>query len=64
MYGGLLYVTDNASGWIHAFTLAGERVNYLDTGRGAGALAGIAFGPDGKLYLVDMLTDEIVRIDP
>jgi hypothetical protein len=51
-------------GMIHAFELGGTRVNYLDTGRGEGALAGFAFGPDGKVYLVDMEADEVVRIDP
>jgi len=64
LYNGLLYVTDNATGVIHAFDLVGNRVNWLDTGRGEGALAGIAFGPDGKLYFVDMDADEVVRIDP
>jgi hypothetical protein len=64
LYNGLLYVTDHATGLIHAYDLAGTRVNYLDTGRGVDALAGMAFGSDGKLYLVDMETNEVLRIDP
>ena len=59
-----IYVSDNATSRITAFTLAGEQVNYLDTGLPAGSLAGMAFGPDGKLYLVDMIGDRVLRIDP
>jgi hypothetical protein len=38
-------------------------VNWLDTGL-FNALSGMAFGPDGKLYLVDMTGDRVLRIDP
>lgn len=62
--GDLIYVSDNASGRISAFTKAGERVNWLDTDLPAGSLAGITFGPDDKLYFVDMLGDRVYRIDP
>jgi DNA-binding beta-propeller fold protein YncE len=58
----LLFVTDNASGRITAFDLAGNVINFLDTGL-TGALAGIAFGPDGKLYFVDMIRNRILRVD-
>ena len=58
-----LYVSDNATGRISAFKLDGTRVNYLDTGLGAGALGGMAFGPDGKLYFVDITGNRVVRID-
>jgi sugar lactone lactonase YvrE len=61
---GLIYVSDNANGRISAFTLAGERVNYLETGLPAGALSGMAFGSDGKLYLVDMQGNRVLRVDP
>lgn len=64
LHEGLIYVSDNSSGWISAFNLQGERVNYIDTGLGSGALAGIAFGPDGKLYFVDMKGNQVLRIDP
>ena len=60
----LLFVTDNATGMIHAFDLAGHLVRSLDTGLPAGSLAGITFGPDGKAYFVDMLTSRVYRIDP
>ncbi len=61
--GELVYVSDNENGRISAFTLAGERVNYLDTGLPKGALSGMAFGPDKKLYLVDMVGDRVLRVD-
>lgn len=61
---GFLYVTDNANGRISAFDLAGQRVNWLDTGLAAGSLAGLTFGPDGRIYFVDMLGDRVLRVDP
>ena len=60
----ILYVSDNASGLIYAYSLDGKQLNFLDTGLGAGALAGLAFGPDDKLYFVDMTGNRIVRVDP
>lgn len=60
----LLYVSDNATSRISVFTLSGERVNYVDTGLPSGSLAGMAFGPDGKLYLVDMVGNRVLRVDP
>ncbi|HEV8324695.1 MAG TPA: hypothetical protein VG389_23965 [Myxococcota bacterium] len=64
MYNGLLYVTDNANGRFFAFTLDGTLMNYLDTGLGADHLAGFAFGPDDKIYFVDMVNDQVIRLDP
>jgi hypothetical protein len=58
-----LYVSDNATGQRLAFTLDGTKVNYLDTGLGAGALGGMAFGPEGKLYFVDRTGNRVLRID-
>ncbi len=60
----LLYVSDNKNSRISVFTLSGERVNYLDTGLPPGSLAGMAFGPDEKLYVVDMVGNRVLRIDP
>jgi DNA-binding beta-propeller fold protein YncE len=58
-----MYISDNANSRISAFTLEGERVNYLETGLPAGSLGGINFGPDGKLYFVDTLGHRVLRID-
>lgn len=58
-----VYVSDYATGRISAFTLDGELVNYLDTGLPTGGLAGMAFGPDGKLYFVDTVGSRVLRVD-
>jgi hypothetical protein len=61
---GILFVSDQSTSFLTAFALDGELENYLDTGLPAGSLAGIAFGPDGKLYLVDRIGNQVLRIDP
>lgn len=60
---GHVYVSDYTTGRISAFTLDGERVNYIDTGLAEGSLGGMAFGPDGKLYFVDTIGNRVLRID-
>jgi len=64
LYNDLLYVSDTETSRISAFTLKGKRVNYLDTGLPKGSLAGMAFGPDKKLYIVDMIGNRVLRVDP
>ena len=61
--GDLLYVADDANSRISAFTLAGVRVNWLETGLPKGSLGGLAFGPDGKLYFADRVGNRVQRID-
>lgn len=61
---GIVYVTDHATSRFHAFDLEGQPVRTLDTGLPAGSLAGFTFGPDGKIYLVDLLSSRVYRIDP
>ncbi len=63
LHGELVFVSDNATSRLWAFTRAGELVRSLETGLPPGSLAGIAFGPDGKLYFVDMPTSRVFRID-
>jgi len=60
----VLFVSDNATGRIVAFDLEGKQLNALDSGLGAGALAGLAFGPDGKLYFVDIAGSRLFRLEP
>ena len=63
LHDGVLYISDHATGWIHAYTLDGEHRNSLDTGFGPQAVGGITAGPDGKLYIVDMANDRVLRVD-
>jgi len=60
----VMFVSDNATGIIHAFDLLGNRVNHIDTGLGPGAVMGLAFGPDGKLYFVNATGNQVIRLDP
>ena len=69
---GILYVGDFATGFIHAYTLAGVKVNQLDTGLGANRLMGLAIGPDNRMYFCDGgptfgaagTNGRIIRIEP
>ncbi len=59
----VLYVTDNATSRIHTFDITGKALRIFDTGLPAGSLAGITLGPDGSLYLSDLLSGSAYRID-
>jgi sugar lactone lactonase YvrE len=48
-----LFVTDTETSLIHLFDASGEELLSFDTGLEAGALAGIAVGPDDRVYIVD-----------
>ena len=61
---GIIYVSDAESSLLYAFGLDGELLRSLDTGLAPGSLAGIAVGPDAKLYFVDRLTSRVYRVDP
>jgi hypothetical protein len=64
LHAGQLYVSDNATGTIHKFTLSGEPIAKVQIAAvKAGALAGLNFGPDGLLYFVDMVDNRVLRLD-
>jgi len=63
LFGGLVFVSDYATGTLLAFDLQGNLVNHLETGLSSGALGGFTFGPDGKLYFVDTTGNQVLRID-
>lgn len=63
LHRGVLLVTDNATSTVHAFDRNGAPLRSLQTGLPAGSLAGIAVGPDGKVYLTDLLTGAVYRLD-
>ena len=60
---GILYVVDHATARISAFDLNGQLVRYLDTGMAADSLGALALGPDGKLYVADMSTSIVYRVN-
>jgi hypothetical protein len=60
----LIFVSDHASSTIFAFSKSGEVIDWLPTGRPAGSLQGMAFDPNGNLYVIDGLAQELLRISP
>lgn len=56
-------VGDAATGKIHQFTFDGTPGLVLELGLPAGALGGLALGPDGKLYFTRKDTNEVIRLD-
>jgi hypothetical protein len=60
---GRLFVSDHATGHIHGFERNGALFADIDTGRGADDIAGIAFGPGGRLYFASLASGEIHRIE-
>jgi len=64
LHKGLLYVVDHASGVIAAYTTSGERVNWLDTGLGAGHVTSLVISPSGHVHFLDSADGRLYRIDP
>lgn len=60
--GNLIFVSDNATSQLHAFSRDGTLVQSLDTGLPKGSLAGIAVAPSGAVYLTDLLTGRAYRV--
>ena len=63
IHGDQLFVSDNANGDIVRLSLSGTLIARYPTGVAAGGLAGLAFGPDDKLYFVDMVGNQVQRFD-
>jgi hypothetical protein len=61
--GSRLIVAENGTGHIKVFDLYGSLKGDIDTGVGAGALTGLAEGPDGKLYFLDARLGRVIRLD-
>lgn len=60
---GLIFVTDNATGFLHAFDKDGVEQDYVDLGMDPGALMGFGFDPrDGSIWLSDAANNEVVRL--
>lgn len=60
LFDGVLYVTDNATSTIHAFSLDGEHLDHLKIGVDAGGLMGIRVNEDG-VFVVDALGNRVIR---
>ena len=63
LVGDVLYVTDNATSRIHSFGTDGKLLQTLDTGLPGGSLAGITMGPDATLYITNLLTGGVHRVE-
>jgi hypothetical protein len=62
---GVLFVADRFTGVISAWDVdARRKIRSLDTGFGQGALTALSYGPDGKLYVSDILGGRVLRIEP
>ena len=57
-----IYVSDHATGMLHAFDFEGKLLRTLDTGLGAGVLAGIDVGSDGRLWFAHKKTGVVYAI--
>jgi hypothetical protein len=60
---GRLLVTDNATSRIHVFSLSGKAERVLDPHLPAGAAAGLTLGPDDRLYLANLQSGSVHRIE-
>lgn len=60
----VLFVTDNATSRIYAFTLDGELLDYLDTELPAGSLMGVEAASLEELWLVDAVGNQVLRLRP
>jgi hypothetical protein len=58
-----LFVTDAGTGRIHAFDLAGNELDWAETGR-EGGLAGVIAVSSDELWLVDKDANEVLRLRP
>jgi hypothetical protein len=64
LHEGRVYVSDTATSTIHKFDANGAPLGTAEIpGVKPGGLAGMSFGPDGKLYFVDMAEQRVFRLE-
>lgn len=63
LHDGLLYVSDHGTGFVFALRPDGTVVDFLATGVRDG-LGGLAFDPDGHLWIADASADRLIEISP
>jgi sugar lactone lactonase YvrE len=66
LHDGHLYVSDNETSTIHAFSTEGEQIDWIDLSEHipAGGAMGLAFDEQGRLYVANAEDDTILRIAP
>jgi sugar lactone lactonase YvrE len=64
IHDGMIFVSDNQTSRILAFTMEGDLIDYLDTDLPAGSLMGIAFDVEGRLFFVNALSNSINMVSP
>jgi hypothetical protein len=64
LYHGAIYVADHARGVISAYATSGAKLNWLDTGLGAGHVTGVVVSPTGHVHFLDATDGKLYRIDP
>lgn len=66
LHDGHLYVTDNASSTIYAYTLDGEQVDSMDVSKFVpeGSLNGMALDDQNRIYVTDAQNHRILRLEP
>jgi DNA-binding beta-propeller fold protein YncE len=62
LHDGKIFVSDHQTGEIQAFDLEGNFLDFLQTDLGDGALGGIDFDDEGRMYLVDRNEDRVLRL--
>jgi hypothetical protein len=62
LHDGLLFVSDNATSEISAWTLEGEQVDALQLDVAPGGLMGFTFDDVGRLYVVDAIANRLLRV--
>jgi hypothetical protein len=60
---GIVLVTDNATGTIHVFDRDGTSLRTFTTGLPAAALGGITVGPDERVYVTNLATGQVLRVE-
>jgi hypothetical protein len=61
---GMIFIADNLTSQILAFSMEGELIDWLDTELPSGSLMGITFDSNGWIYLVDAVNHEIYELKP
>ncbi|MEZ4316717.1 MAG: hypothetical protein R3F61_04420 [Myxococcota bacterium] len=59
---GTLFVTENGTGFVRAYSLDGTELDAASTGRAPGSLQGLYASSDSELWIVDGTADEVLHL--